>query len=80
MPRQCEMQRRHFEFIAAVIKNLHVEDATRVTVAREFARQLRLTNGQFRSEQFESVGGMVRGMGNPGPRFDFFNVSGPFWA
>jgi hypothetical protein len=58
---RLSLQRRHFEFIAAVIKDLRNEpyccQRTLDAVAREFMRQLPRTNARFNAERFEKAAG-----------------------
>jgi hypothetical protein len=55
--KSLSLQRRHFEFIAAVIKDLRNEpyccQRTLDAVAREFMRQLPRTNARFNADRFE---------------------------
>jgi hypothetical protein len=54
--RKATMQRRHFELIAATIREMRTEPApdkaTLDMVASEFARALKATNGRFDAERF----------------------------
>jgi len=56
LPSHIGMQRRHFQFIADVLWDLRhepaIDPATLRMVAREFARQLKRTNGRFSAERF----------------------------
>ena len=55
--RTISLQRRHFEFIAEVLKDLRNEpyccQKTLDAVVREFIRQLPRTNSRFNADRFE---------------------------
>lgn len=45
---QVQFQRRHFQFIADILKDLNADEATR----EYFAEQLKRTNGNFQADKF----------------------------
>ena len=47
-----ELQKRHSELIADVVKGLHLSAKDRSTVARAFCLRLARTNPQFKSTRF----------------------------
>jgi len=57
MTRNPKMTRMHFEFIASVISELD-DEALRNVVAAHFARELKRTNGQFKTERFLTACGI----------------------
>jgi hypothetical protein len=52
MARQVDIQRRHFEFIAEVIRNLAPEGNSRKAVAEAFGNALWQTNPQYVRTRF----------------------------
>jgi hypothetical protein len=50
------MQRRHFEFIASVLRDLEhepaIDQSTLQAIVREFSRQLKRTNAGFDADRF----------------------------
>ncbi len=66
MARNVNMQRRHFEFIAATLRDLRndpVFSTDRIAVlnevTREFSNRLQATNGQFDRARFERACGIT---------------------
>ena len=49
---KTDMQRRHFELIAATIKALPIDQAQKQIVAREFVAALQTTNANFNAVTF----------------------------
>lgn len=54
MPRQLQMQRRHFERIAATVRELP-DNPTRDEVAAAFVRALKPTNPKFEADRFREA-------------------------
>lgn len=50
--RQIEFQRRHYQFIADIIKEMDIGKKTRKKVAQEFADRLHRTNHAFSESRF----------------------------
>lgn len=58
-----QLQRRHFQFVADVLKNLPYDEGddrvSRTEVVRAFSRALRSTNYQFSASRFEQAAGLA---------------------
>ncbi len=66
MARNVNMQRQHFEFIAATLRDLRNDPpfstdriAVLNEVTREFANRLRATNANFDTNRFERACGLI---------------------
>lgn len=56
--RNVDFQRRHFEFIAAAVKETPMPMASRVALVATMVAKLKLTNPHFRAETFAEACGV----------------------